>query len=54
MIKVLKTTLIVENSMIVSFSLFRSSYLIWMAPANSMKLSIPSRSNSLKFMPGHL
>jgi hypothetical protein len=42
------TTLIVEKRKILSFSLLRSSYLIWIAPAKSMKLSISSRNNSLK------
>ena len=50
MITVLNTTLMVEKSMMLNFSDFKSAYLMWMAPAKSMKLNIPSSNNSLKLI----
>ena len=49
--RVLINTLMVENNKMDNFSFFKSLYFIWMAPANNIKLSIISKSNSLKLNP---
>lgn len=51
--KVLIKTLTVDKSKMFNFSDFKSSYLTCIAPAKSMKLSIPSSNKSLKLIPNN-